>query len=140
MALDLIPPPTIAQTQAALENLPEGLAVTGITLLSAPGITADSVLTFADALDAGATQQDMVCRGDHLARDMRRLAAILRDAAPRYPHPPRLPISAEAADASVRRRAVAAGLSTACIRADDQTRRYPNDWDMRGDHFIGGEP
>lgn len=102
--MDPAPRPTVAQTQAALANLPDGYAAMGETLLSAPGITADHILRFADALDAGARERSLCLRGDPEARDMRRLASILRDAAPRYVHPPRepaVPIDAEAAQRRV---------------------------------------
>lgn len=115
--LTFTPPPTTAQTQAALSNLPDGFAALGETILAAPGLTADTLLILADGMDAGARERrDLFPGGDAESAAMSRLATILRDAAPRYPHPPREPaslLSARQADAAIRRRAVAAGLATA---------------------------
>lgn len=94
MPLDHTDTPTIAQTQASLAGLPDGFAAFGCTLLSAEGVTADTVLRVADALRAGAAERrELFPHGDDETRALERLAAILTDAAPRYPHPPRLPLS-----------------------------------------------
>jgi len=92
MALTFNPPPTVAQTQAALASLPDGFAGLGETILAAQGVTADTLLILADGLDAGARERrELFPGGDPESRAMTALATILRDAAPRYPHPPRLP-------------------------------------------------
>lgn len=94
MPLDQAATPTVAQTQAALLNLPDGYSAIGCTLLAAEGLTADTVLRVADALRAGAKERrELFPHGDDETRAMERLAAILTDAAPRYPHPPKLPLS-----------------------------------------------
>ncbi|MFN6998894.1 MAG: hypothetical protein ACK4ST_02530 [Elioraea tepidiphila] len=105
MPLTFTPPPTAAQTQAALADLPDGFAGMGETILAAPGVTADTLLIVADALAAGAAERRALFPGgDAETRAMERLAAILRDAAPRYPHPPRLPASAPEAGGKFRAR------------------------------------
>lgn len=92
MPLTSTVPPTPAQTQAALADLPDGFAALGESLLAAPGVTADTLLIVADALDAGAAERrSLFPGGDAESAAMARLASILRDAAPRYPHPPREP-------------------------------------------------
>jgi hypothetical protein len=94
MPLDLADTPTVAQTQAALTSLPDGFAAFGCTLLAAEGVTADTVLRVAEALRAGAAERrELFPHGDDETRAMERLASILTDAAPRYPHPPKLPLS-----------------------------------------------
>ena len=106
--------PTPAQTTAALLALPDGFAALGAGLLREPGLTTDGLLIVADSLDAGAAERaDTLGAWDTEVRAMRALASILRDAAPRFPHPPRTPLSATEADASIRRRTMAAGLATA---------------------------
>ena len=52
-------------------------------------------------------------RGDFEERVWRDMAALLRDAAPRFPHPPRVPLTAIEADRSIRQTASAAGIATA---------------------------
>jgi hypothetical protein len=92
MAHDFIPPPTIAQLQAALSNLPDGYAGFGESLLASPDLTATVLLIVADALDAGAKERrTLFPGGDPEAAGMSGLASILRDATPHFPHPPRLP-------------------------------------------------
>lgn len=109
--------PTIAQTQAALASLPDGFDAIGARLLRAPGMSVDALLTVADALDEGATARaETLGAWDAEVRAMQALAKILRDAATveRFPQPPKTPLSAEEADASIlARRAYVAGLSTA---------------------------
>lgn len=106
--------PTTAQTAAALSGLPDGFAGFGERLLAAAGLTTDALLEVADALDAGAAERaETLGTWDTEVRAMRALARILRDAAPRYPHPPRLPLTAEEADRSLRDRASFAGFTTA---------------------------
>lgn len=118
MALDFLPdqppePPSIAQTQAALLSLPDGFGAMGACLLQR-GLRSDGLLCVADALDAGAAERSQTLGAwDAEVRAMRALATILRDVAPRYAHPARPPLTAEEAEASIRRRAGAAGLSTA---------------------------
>jgi hypothetical protein len=106
MALDFIPPPTIAQLQAALANLPDGFAGFGEALLSAPGLTADTLLMVADAAEAGARELRTLFPGGTLeSQALAGLATILRDATPHFPHPPRLPaapLNALAADRHAR--------------------------------------
>lgn len=103
MTLTLTAPPTPAQTQAALASLPDGFAGLGETILAAHGLTADTLLIVADGLDAGARERrDLFPGGDAESAAMTRLATILRDAAPRYPHPPRLPPTPIGAEAAMR--------------------------------------
>lgn len=103
MPLTFTAPPTPAQTQAALALLPDGFAGFGETILAAEGLTADTLLIVADALDAGARERrELFPGGDAESAAMTRLATILRDAAPRYPHPPRLPPSPISAEAALR--------------------------------------
>jgi hypothetical protein len=103
MPLTFTTPPTHAQTQAALAALPDGFAALGETILQSDGVTADTLLIAADALDAGSAERSE-CLGawDVEARAMKALATILRDAAPRYPHPPRLPAAPAGAEAAPR--------------------------------------
>ena len=150
MALDFLPGqppdrtrPTLAQTQAALLALPDGFGAIGARLLREAGLTTDALLIVADALDDGAAERaETLGTWDMEVRALRSLATILRDAAPRYAEqPPRLPpLTALEADASIRHRAWAAGLSTACLRACDRVIRATSDWDLRGESIIGGEP
>jgi len=122
MALDLLPDqppergrPTVAQTQAALLALPDGFGAIGARLLREPGLTTDALLIVADAMDDGAAERaETLGAWDAEVRALRTLATILRDAAPRYAErPPRVPLSALEAEASIRRRPIAAGLATA---------------------------
>ena len=102
--MDRIAAPSVAQTQAALSDLPDGFAGMGETLLASPGVTSDHLLVFADALAAGAIERRELFPGDDTeSRAMDRLASILRDAAPRYGHPPRLPAMAAQTDWMQRR-------------------------------------
>lgn len=107
--------PTLAQIQAALSVLPDGFAALGATVIAAPGLTSDALLIFADGLDRGAAQRrSLFIGGDAESRAMASLATIMRDAASTFAeHPPRVPASADHADAAIRRYASAAGLSTA---------------------------
>ncbi|GGJ14010.1 hypothetical protein [Neoroseomonas lacus] len=106
-------PATIAELQRRIEDLPLGLSAIGRFLLSMPGLTADHLLTWAEACDEAAGELTGLFRPS-MDDGYGALAAILRDAAPRFPHPPRMPLSAEEADASIlARRIFAAGLSTA---------------------------
>ena len=107
-------PATIAELQARVEDLPMGLSAIGRFMLSRPGVTADHLLTWAEACDEAAGEEQCLFR--HPAAEGEgwdALAGILRDAAPRYPHPPRLPLSDEQADAAAQRRILAAGMATA---------------------------
>ncbi len=107
-------PPTLAELQARIEDLPLGLSAIGRFLLSRPGITADHLLIWAEACDEAAGEDRCVFRrpsADSEGWDA--LATILRDATPRFPHPPRLPLTAEETDATIRRLARAAGVATA---------------------------
>lgn len=109
------PRPTATQTAAALSALPDGFGAMGGTLLASAGVTAGHLLCFAEALRAGARERrSLFPHGDAETQAMERLATILEDATWRYPSPPRLPLTAEEADASIlSRRVLAAGLSTA---------------------------
>jgi hypothetical protein len=111
MALDLMPDQptcTIAQLNARIEDLPFGLAGILRGALNQPGTTADHLLFMADAMDEG--RDDVLTvfpDGCAEADNFSAAASILRDAAPRYPHPPRLPaapMNALAADRAVRPR------------------------------------
>jgi hypothetical protein len=102
-------PPTIAELQARAEDLPVGYVAFALRLLRAPGLTGADLCFVADAADEQATEWGTLVRGSEEEAGWRALAAILRDAAPRFPHPPRQPISAEEADRSIR----AAGIATA---------------------------
>lgn len=117
MALDLLPdqppePPTIAELTRRAYNLPDGYTGFVTRLLAAPGVTASDLLRVADAAQEAAEERGGLLRGDADERAWRETAALLRDAAPRYPHPPRLPATAEEAEAVMRLRAAAAGLAT----------------------------
>jgi hypothetical protein len=91
MALTFLPPPSRAAITARLEDLPADIAALGRHVLTAPGTTADVLLVVADAADISATELELLVRGDFVARHWRSLAAILRDAAPGFPTPPREP-------------------------------------------------
>lgn len=96
----------MAQLQAALANLPDGFAAFGESLLRAPGLTADALLIVADALDDGARERRRLFpAGDEETRAMAGIATILRDAAPRFPHPPREPAGTEPGSGWLRRQA-----------------------------------
>lgn len=109
------PRPTPIQTLAALSALPDGFIAVGAHILAGAGVTADHLLRFAEAFRAGALERrGLFPHGDAETRAMERLAAILEDATWRYPNPPRTPLTAEEADASIlARRVLAAGYSTA---------------------------
>jgi hypothetical protein len=101
---------------ARIEELPYYLAALARAAFNRPGVTADHLLILADHCDAVSAEcvvRDLRGMLQHEATAWAALADILRDCAPHRPHPPRLPISAEDADASMRRRAHAAGLATA---------------------------
>jgi hypothetical protein len=92
MTLTLLPPPSIADLNRRIEDLPFGMAGVVRAALRAPGITSDHLLFMADAMDEGRRDAQMVfptgcAEADHFTA----AASILRDAAPLYPHPPRLP-------------------------------------------------
>ncbi|MBW6400016.1 hypothetical protein KPL78_19300 [Roseomonas sp. HJA6] len=118
MALRLPPdqppePPTIAELVRRAYDLPADHTAFVTRLLAAPGLTGDALLRVADAAQEAAEALGGLVRGDAEERVWRDMATLLRDAAPRFPHPPRVPLTAEEADASIRRRAIAAGLTTA---------------------------
>jgi hypothetical protein len=106
MALDFIPPPTMAQLNARIEDLPFGMAGAIRGALQQGGTTSDHLLYMADCMDEGRKDILTVFPGgcaeaDHFAA----AASILRDGAPLYPHParnPAAPIDALAADRRAR--------------------------------------
>lgn len=106
--------PTLATFQARVEDLPLGMAAIGRFLLTRPGITADHLLLWAEACDEAAGEEEsLICRSPSV-RAWERLATILRDAAPLFPHPARTPASAgEDSAAALARQALAAGIATA---------------------------
>lgn len=86
------PTPTVAQLFARIEDLPFGMAGLIRGAMNQPGTTADHLLHLADAMDEARRDIAAVFPGgcadaEHFAV----AASILRDAAPLYPHPPRLP-------------------------------------------------
>jgi hypothetical protein len=92
MTLTLLPPPTRVQIFARVEDLPFGMAGLVRGAMNQPGTTSDHLLFLADALDEARRDVAVVFPAgspdaDHFAS----AASILRDAAPLYPHPPRLP-------------------------------------------------
>ena len=98
MALDFIPPPTIAQLNARIEDLPFGMAGVVRGALRQGGTTSDHLLYMADTLDEGRRDALVVFPGGCAEADTFAAAAsILRDAAPLYPYPPRLPAAPIAA-------------------------------------------
>jgi hypothetical protein len=121
MTLTLLPaqppePVPVYALFARIEELPYYLSALARAAFNRAGTTADHLLTLAEYCDQVAAE----CR----VRDVRgmlepeavawlQLAGILRDCAPHRPHPPRLPIGAEEADAGLRRRVQAAGIATA---------------------------
>jgi len=118
MTLDLLPgqppePPTVAELVRRAYDLPEDHAAFVTRLLAAPGLTADDLLRVADAAQEAAEALGGLIRGDAAERTWRDMAALLRDATPRFPHPPRLPLTAEEADRAIRARSFAAGVVTA---------------------------
>jgi hypothetical protein len=101
---------------ARIEDLPYYLAALGRAAINRPGCTAADLLTVAGYCDDVAKEcrvRDVRGMLEPEAASWAALAGILRDCAPHRPHPPRLPIGAEEADATIRRRAHAAGLATA---------------------------
>lgn len=95
MALDFIPPPTFAQLQARIEDLRFGMAGLLLGALKAPGTTHDELLWLADRMDEARKDIAVVFPGGSPDADTYAAAAsILRDAAPLFPHPARLPVSA----------------------------------------------
>lgn len=106
-------PPTIAELVRRAYDLPYGLTAFVSRLLLSPGLTGADLCTVADAADEAARECALVARNTTEERGWENLATILRDAAPRFPHPPRVPLTAAEAEASIRRHASAAGLSTA---------------------------
>lgn len=107
--------PSAAEVFAHVEDLPFGMAAVARHLLTAPGTTSDHLLIWAEALDAGSQAEAAEVRHPRAADDAwHRFADVLRFAAPRHAGTvPRVPLTAEEADASSRRRAAAAGLATA---------------------------
>ncbi|MBR0653382.1 hypothetical protein GXW78_27275 [Roseomonas terrae] len=107
-------PPTVAELFARIEDLPMGLSGLARSLLNTPGLTADHVLIWAEAADKGVEELRLLFpTGSFEGEKWTAFAAILRDAAPRFPHPPRLPASARERDDAMRVCAAAAGLATA---------------------------
>jgi hypothetical protein len=95
MALTLLPPPTHAQLQARIEDLPYGMAGLVRRMLTQPSITSDHLLVLADAMDEAREDLAVVFPGGSPDADVFAAAArILQDAAPLYPHPARLPAAA----------------------------------------------
>lgn len=93
-------PPSIPVLFARVENLPYYLAALCRAALNRPGTTGAELLRDADVLDqvaAECRQRDLRGLLEPEAQAWADAAAILRDAAPRYPHPPRLPANAEQA-------------------------------------------
>lgn len=133
---------TISDLQRRVEDLPLGLSAFGRYLLTRPGLTPDHLLWWAEGCDEAAGECGTLIRPAPEQDGWAMLAGILRDAcrSPLAAHPPREPLAAMAAEAAIRARASAAGLSTACIHAQDRVDSYPDDWDLRGERFIGGEP
>jgi hypothetical protein len=104
MALDFIPSPTMAQLSRRIEDLPFGMAGAIRGALNQPGTTSDHLLHMADAMDEGRKDVLVVFPGGCAEADtFAAAAAILRDAAPLYPHPPRLPAAPIDAIATDRR-------------------------------------
>ena len=92
MALTLLPPPTHAQLQARIEDLPYGMAGVVRRVMNEPGTTSDDLLYVADLMDEGRKDLAVVFPGGSPDADVFAAAAsILQDAAPLYPHPARLP-------------------------------------------------
>lgn len=90
--LTLVPPPTAAQLFARIEDLPYGWAGLVRGALRQPGTTADHLLLLADCMDEARDDILVVFPGGCAEADHFTAAAgILRDAAPLYPSPPRLP-------------------------------------------------
>jgi hypothetical protein len=86
------PPPTAAQLFARVEDLPFGMAGLVRGALKQPGTTTDHLLYLADAMDEARADIAVVFPGGSQDADVFAAAAgILRDAAPLYPHPARLP-------------------------------------------------
>jgi hypothetical protein len=95
MALDLIPPPTYAQLQRRVEDLPFGMAGLVRGAMKQAGTTSDHLLYLADAMDEARRDIALVFPGGSPDADLFAAAAsILRDAAPLYPHPARVPVTA----------------------------------------------
>jgi hypothetical protein len=95
MALTLIPPPTAAQLFQRVENLRYGIAGLVRGALRQSGTTSDHLLYLADAMDEARRDILVVFPGGCAeADDFTVAAAILRDAAPLHPIPPRLPATA----------------------------------------------
>ena len=89
--LDFIPPPTFADINRRVEDLPAALGAIARHLFQRPGTTSDHLLIAADSYDAVSVELENLIAGDPEAVQWRALAGILRDAAPLYPHPPRQP-------------------------------------------------
>lgn len=109
-------PVSIPALFARVENLPYYLAALARAAFNRPGVTAAELLTLADYCDDVAKEcrlRDLRGILEPEAASWSALAGILRDGTPHRPHPPKLPIGAEDADASIRRHAHAAGLATA---------------------------
>lgn len=98
MALTLLPtqpPATWAELNRRIEDLPFGLAGMIRGAINQPGTTADHLLFMADAMDEARRDIAVVYPGGCLQADhFAGMADILRDAAPHFPSPPRLPASA----------------------------------------------
>ena len=98
MTLTLLPTqptPTWAQLNARVEDLPFGMAGLLRGAMRQPGTTADHLLHLADAMDEARREVAEVLPGGCAQSDaFAACASILRDAAPLFPHPPRLPASA----------------------------------------------
>lgn len=108
MALRLLPdqpPPAWSDLTRRCEDLPLGMAGLVRGALHQPGTTAAHLLHLADACDEARKELTLIFPGNCRDADMWAAAAeILRDAAPRYPTPPRLPavpLTAAEADAVI---------------------------------------
>lgn len=92
MAPTLLRAPTMAQLNARTEDLPFGMAGLVRGAMAQPGTTADHLLHLADAMDEARRDILVVFPGGCEQADQYVTAAdILRDAAPLFPNPPRLP-------------------------------------------------
>ena len=80
--LTLLPPPTWAEIQTKIEDLPPPIAAFALKFLATAQPMPDAVLIMADAADEAAREMDAISHAS--TNDWRALANLAREAAPLF--------------------------------------------------------
>lgn len=82
--LTLLPPPTWAEIQAKIEDLPPPVAAFALRFLNTAQPMPDAALILADAADEAAREYDAILSGSADGGIWRTLANLVREAAPLF--------------------------------------------------------